>query len=690
MYTFPFRKREVITFRQFRRTGWALFAALGREVRIGVLSVGTLLAAAPCLQLEAFAVRPVGTDEDIVQPGDTIPLTEATVAASRAPMAAGIAARQVTTLTRDDIAAAGVTAVSDALKLAAGIDVRQRGGFGIQTDISINGGTFDQLALLVNGIPYGDVQTGHNAAQFPFALADIERIEVFEGAASRIFGSQAFSGAINVVTRQRGTEGRAELQAGSYGTLTGAARQAIDSGGGRFHTSLSVGGSRSDGAVKNGDFKGAKVYWQGVYDGDDLRLHVQAGHVADDFGANTFYSPANDRQWEATRRTLVSARADARAGGLHLQPELSWTRTTDHYQWVRGTHDYENFNRTDVYHLGLNAWGQWILGRTAVGAGISDENLLSGNLGTPMDESRYVRIPGQDGIYYTRNAHRTNVDVYLEHNVVLRRWTFSAGLLGGRSSALDHRFHLYPGVDVSWRPGSGWRLFASWNKALRLPTFTDLWYKSPSQQGNVGLRPERNAQARVGAEWARDGIAVSLKGFHSRGRDMIDWVMYSPTDVYHAAAFRLHSLGASVSARADLRRWLGSRQPLRRLLLEYAYVHQRRKDDAYVFRSNYAMNHLRNKFVATLSHDLPAGLRADWTLRVQNRAGAYQVYEGLAPTDRTRHYGTYALLDVRLSWQRGRYALSCDLSNVTCRRYVDVAGVPQPRLVALVGGSVRW
>ena len=50
------------------------------------------------------------------------------------------------TLTRRDLAAAGVTSINDVLKLAAGVDVRQRGGFGVQTDLSVDGGTFDWKA----------------------------------------------------------------------------------------------------------------------------------------------------------------------------------------------------------------------------------------------------------------------------------------------------------------------------------------------------------------------------------------------------------------------------------------------------------------------------------------------------------------------------------------------------------------
>ena len=177
-----FQKKEVLTFRCFSRKGYALFACLHREVRIGVLSAATLLSAAPRLcaggaQLRATDVRP--------DSATTLQLKAASVSGTRAPLAAEQAARMVTTLTREDIAAAAVASVNDLLKLAAGVDVRQRGAFGIQTDVSVDGGTFDQIAILLNGVPFTHPQTGHLAVDLPVDLSDIERVEILRGAAAR-------------------------------------------------------------------------------------------------------------------------------------------------------------------------------------------------------------------------------------------------------------------------------------------------------------------------------------------------------------------------------------------------------------------------------------------------------------------------------------------------------------------------
>ena len=678
------------TFRHFNRQGYALFAALGHEVRIGVLAAATLASAAPRLSLRAAVVTPAEADSAVAGPSaddEARTLAEAVVAGSRAPLAAGLAARQVTTLGRRELAAAGVESINDVLKLAAGVDVRQRGGFGVQTDISIDGGTFDQIAILVNGVAINNAQTGHNAADFPLNIDDIERIEILEGAASRLYGSQAFSGAINVVTRQGGSPLELTAAGGSYGTWKAAARSAL-SPSPRMHTSVSAGYRRSDGAVSNGDFEGVKAFWQGRYEDEALRADAQAGVTATDFGANTFYSGAFPNQWEALRRYLLSARAETK-GRVHLSGQLSWLRNVDHYQLVRGTDRGENFNRGDVFTASVGLWTAWRLGRTAAGAELREEGLYSTNLGRELPEHLHFPVRGADGVNYTRRDARTNVSYYVEHNIVLRRVTVSAGLIGESNTAARRGFRFYPGLDLSYRPAERWRLYASWNTALRLPTFTDLWYKTPAQEGNAGLSPERCWSLRAGADYNGRVVQARAKAHFSRGRDMIDWVMYAPDDIYHATSFSLDNAGLALSATANLGEWLGKGQPLRRLTADYAWLHQHRRKGEDFFKSNYALEYLRHKFTATLTHTLFSRLGATWTLRVQQRRGAYLTYENGTATGRLRPYGTHALLDCRLTWSAPRYELFADLSNLTARRYYDLGNVRQPGFLVMAGAKFR-
>lgn len=101
------KKAQVATFSQFSRKGWSLFSCLHREVRIGVLGVATLASATPRLMAATPAQAEGSMQTGIATHADTLALGEANVSASRAPMAANVAARQVLTLTHDELAAAG-------------------------------------------------------------------------------------------------------------------------------------------------------------------------------------------------------------------------------------------------------------------------------------------------------------------------------------------------------------------------------------------------------------------------------------------------------------------------------------------------------------------------------------------------------------------------------------------------------
>ncbi len=680
-------KQGVLTFRHFSRKGWSLFACLHREVRIGVLSVATLLAATPRLMGATVqqATSPHSNDDVTA---DTLSIATATVTASRAPLTAGLQARQVTTLTLRDLQAAGVKTINDALKLSANVDVRQRSGFGIQTDISIDGGTHDQLTILIDGVPIVNPQTGHNAADFPLNLSDIERIEVLQGAASRVAGSQAFSGAIHIITRRTESSQplEASLEGGSYGTLRAEARTAYRLGGG---WSVSASGSyqRSDGTTERSAFEGGKALAHLTQRTASYVFDAKAGLTMSRFDANTFYSAAYPQQWEATQRFFVSAQMSTR-GRVHFEPKVAWLRNIDHYQLIRHSHTGENYHRSDVYTASLGAWTDWAAGRTAVGAELREEDLLSTNLGRPLEEGRYVQVAGAPGKFYTKSDSRTNAAYYLEHNVTLRRFTLSAGVMAQHNSSVGNGFRFYPGLDVSYRPSSAVKVYASVSRALRLPSFTEWYYKSPTQEGNVNLRPEECTDLRLGADYRQGGVSLSGNLLYRRGTDMIDWVMRTADDIYHATSFALDTWGASLDARFDLKQTLGSRQPLRRLTAGYAWLTQhRRKGEAY-FKSNYAQEYLRHKFVVTLAHDLVSKLSAEWTLRGCDREGAFLVYSGGAATAELRPYGFHALLDCKVQWTAAHYKLYVDMTNLTSHRYYDLANVLQPGFVVMAG--VAW
>lgn len=89
-------------------------------------------------------------------------LKEVVISSSRIDLPFKENSRTIQIVTAEDIKKLGVTNVADALQQIAGIDVRRQGVNGMQSDLYIRGGSFDQTLLLIDGIKVDDAQTGHH------------------------------------------------------------------------------------------------------------------------------------------------------------------------------------------------------------------------------------------------------------------------------------------------------------------------------------------------------------------------------------------------------------------------------------------------------------------------------------------------------------------------------------------------
>ena len=618
----------------------------------------------------------------------TMRLGEAEVVGTRAPLPADKAARLVQIITRQEIEASSANSVNDLLKLAAGVDVRQRGGFGIQTDIGVNGGTEDQLTILLNGINISNPHTGHLAADFPVSTDDIERIEVIEGGASRVYGSQAFAGAINIVTRteQQSNVG-VHVQGGSYGTMGANGHIAVKGKG--FSHRVSGGYARSDGGTYNDDFNKGNAYWNGKYQSALWDATIQAGFSTMNYGANTFYGTGSDSQYEQDRRYLVAVQGEYK-GKIHVPMQVYWNRSLDHYVWWRERpEDYQNFHQTNVYGANLNAYTTWALGKTAVGMEFRRENILSTSLGEEIaekDRHKY-RVPGRDE-HYKYTDGRSNIGVYVEHDILFENVTISLGALANHNTAVGGGMRFYPGIDLSWRMADRMKVFASFNKSLRTPTYTDLYYNGPGLAGNKQLKPEKSTDWHVGCSYTTLFVSASLKGFFRHGTDMIDWVKYEGTTVYTTANSDIDNIGAEALIGLNFSGLYGKASPLQRLTLSYCYNYQYRQHEEQA--ANYASQlvFLRHKWVASLNHRIWSGLSAQWDFTMKNREGAFDN----ARTGERQSYGTFATLDVKVQWVTPRYTIYAQANNLTNHPFYDVANTQQPGVWWMGGikAAVNW
>ena len=699
-----FNKRQVLVFRHFGNKGYSLFACLGREVVCSVLSVATLTYASA----ESVSTHPVTTDSTATTTAREMMLEEVSVTGSRAPLTKSQAARMVTVLERADFAQAPVQSVNDLLKYAVGVDVRQRGALGAQTDISIRGGTSEQITLLLNGINICDPQTGHNAMDLPVDLSEVVRIEVLEGPAGRIYGTSSLVGAINIVTQEvkgksKGSYRDITLHAegGSYGYGSVGMRYSLPSTLLPLTSSFSASYSRSDGYSRskagslNTDFSGAKAFYQGQYEDDDLRLHWHAGLADKGWGSSTFWASPKwqaDDQYEHTTKLYTAIQGESKRGRLRLSGSIYWNQNCDRYEGYRGRPDLMkyNYNRTDVYGVSLNGYSDWKTGdpdrirnRTAFGAELRNEDLVSGNLGEPLAQTHPISGTDRD---YTLGVNRTNISGYLEHNLLLNNFTISAGMVVVKNTWSNMNMTVYPGIDISYRPSPHWRLHASYNTSLRMPSFTEMYYKLQGYSADPHLKPEEMRALETGMTINYKPLTINCTLWHHHGRNMIDWIM--DTTKGDDAAWQsvnhteINSLGVEAVFMFTVYGLRFTDKGLR-FTVSYSYIHQDKNQEPGIV-SQYALEYLRHKLVAHALLPLTKRLSLDLNLRWQDRVGSYTGFDG-----QVYDYQPYVLTDARMTWQQGKWEIYVGGNNLFDTHYHDYGLVTQPGRWIIVGSSVN-
>ena len=152
-----------VCFRRWTNKSYSVFNSLYRCVKIGVLcATYTMLVTSE----RCFAQ----TDSAQLK---IIDLEELEVHAEISPDVFAPIGRSITQVRKTEIERASVQSLVDFLEFIPNVDLRQRGPFGSQADISIRGSTFDQTLILLNGINISDPQTGHYSLNLPI---DIESV----------------------------------------------------------------------------------------------------------------------------------------------------------------------------------------------------------------------------------------------------------------------------------------------------------------------------------------------------------------------------------------------------------------------------------------------------------------------------------------------------------------------------------
>jgi len=556
-----------------------------------------------------------------------------------------IANQNITVITREEIENSPAKSIDEILQQIPGMDIRRRGANGVQSDLGFRGSSFEQVLLLLNGIRMNDSQTGHNSMNLPIDLDDVERIEVIKGPGARRFGQNAFAGVINVITKTH-IEKRVKISAegGDYESYGFGLNAQL--GNEKFSNALQANSNSSQGYMHNTDYEIRNVFYQSKLNIKDGDLRLQAGFSEKKFGANGFYSsPKATEQYEETQASVVSLAHQQTFGKLKLHSNIYWRRGQDMYLFNR--------EKPEIYrnmHIGNNVGGevnssyQWALGTTGVGVELRKEFLASNNLG---EQNRFV------------------TQVFFEHHFSLldKKLNISPGISWANYSKEGNFF--YPGLDVGYNFNPSNKIYGNISRVSRVPSFTDLFYVSKTEVGNINLQPENAVSAEVGYQFQNKNVLAKISGFLRNSSNSIDWIKNSLNDPtwYAQNVGNINIKGIELELNHKILSWL-------KYTAGYTYLDNEFKaSDEFV--SRYVLENLKHQFIAKLETRFLKNFTNEVVYRNNER----------------ENLGSYNLLDEKLSFVKNDFSVYVLINNLTNTSYTETFGVEMPKRWFHIGFS---
>ncbi len=407
--------------------------------------------------------------------------------------------KNVVIITEREIELLKSDSISEILSNFATLNISRKGGSGEIYDISMRGGNFEQVLVLINGAPYNNSQTGHFNSDFPFQVRDIKRIEVIKGGSSTTYGSGAYSGIINIILKNK---------SGLSLSLTGGEKNfnstSVNLGKTFENVKLKFGinKKKSDGFYSGREFDILNITGGVSYSANDIEIEAFTGYKKNDFGANGFYAPFESL--EEIESVFAQFKVKKKIGNNFLFFNYSFNTHNDYFVLDRNNIDYfKNESRTNQHHISL------------IGDYKINKLLMSGGLDFKQESMDSLSM----GLH-----NRKSGSVFLNLNLPFSKSGFDTGVRATVFNKNKTSVIVYSGLYYNF--SDYFKLKLNGGKSFRMPSFTELYYNSPSNSGNINLKNETNYSYEIAFSYLKNKHALDLNFFYRNQNNSIDWVKY--------------------------------------------------------------------------------------------------------------------------------------------------------------------
>ncbi len=603
---------------------------------------------------------------------DTLEIEEVVVTGTKVEVARQNVPLSVSLVSRAELEESAESALLPVLsEQIPGLFVTERGitGFGVATGAAgqlnvrgLGGNPTTQVLILIDGHPQFMGLMGHHLPD-AYVSSDAERVEVIRGPASFLYGSNAFGGVINIITRKQkedGLQANARLQYGSFNTQKYMASAGYKKKG--FNLFASFNHDRTDGHRDSSDFRITNGYVKAGYRfGPRLNLFTDfslAGYETADPGP--VGGMAGDRIDILRGKTSLSLEnhTGKLEGALKLYYNFGDHDISD------GWHSIDEMKGVMLYQ-GLKLFR----GNTLT---LGFDHMSYGGKGSPIttvlrDEEGNVIMPPVFELSPVNDlwTGTSNTAFYATLQQVLKQRLMLNGGLRFESSPI-YGTEWIPQLGLSWGIGANTSLKASVSKGYRPPSVRELYLFPPA---NDRLEPERmmNYEASWDQHWMQGRMQTELTVFMSDGENLIVMVPpVAPPPPQYKNSGSFNNKGIEFS-------W--NYRPADRLKLH----------------ANYSFIHMEKPLSATPGHNLFVSgryqlKRWNFLLKLQSIFNLYnETGSGVEVLEKN-----YQVLGARIGYRATRFLdVFLTGSNLLDQEYQINYGYPMPGISVMGGLSLK-
>ncbi len=574
------------------------------------------------------------------------------VTASSVPESVESTPAAVTIVTRADIEKREARDVADVLREVPGLSFARTGSSGKTTTLFIRGGSSKQALVLWNGVEMNNAYfSGYNFGQL--STVGVERVEVIRGPYSALYGSDAVSGVVNVLTTPHRSNFDVNVQAGENGLRNGSISGALVQGVWTAQGTLEH--RTDDGFARNDDFTGetASAGLQ-FAPRETFSIAVMARHSTYDLGiprnvnaaASAFVPTLRRREDGSETQVFLPMRFEA--GGLKYEVRLAESRRKEHYEDPDAPFGAE-FADTDAATRSARASAQASsrLGTITVGGEIE------------RSEVDHVDSFRTDVKSQTRSSRSFFVEDRL--SAPIRGGTIEVAL-GARYDHYDtFGSELSPRFAMAWVNGNR-KLRAAYGSGFRAPAIGELY--SPFF-GNPYLGAERSKNVEIGFDQYLNSATLSLTAFRS---DYDDLIAFST-----GSALRFENVARAKAQGIEL----GATRRFSKLQAGLSYTFLKAVDQA---GDQQLPRRPKHSGSLSLGYDFAPAYAELVFIHSGERPDVTDLFPFARVTNEP-----YTTVDVTLHYDLGRFVPFVKIENAMDEKYDEVFGYPSARRRAVVG-----